>query len=194
DTVNTAARVQTAADAGSVLVDEGTWRLARGAVAFADTGEHLLKGKAEPMHLWRAERVMSGVGGAQRVDGLEAPMVGRDAELRLIKELFHACDDRRSPRLVSVTAPAGVGKSRLGWEFFKYVDGLKDLVRWHRGRCLSYGDGVAFWALAEMVRQRFGIAEEDSATTTAEKLESGLERWVTDEAARAYVAAPIAQL
>src|SRR5438067_10975509 len=194
DTVNTAARVQTAADAGSVLVDEGTWRLARGAVAFADTGEHLLKGKAEPMHLWRAERVMSGVGGAQRVDGLEAPMVGRDAELRLIKELFHACDDRRSPRLVSVTAPAGVGKSRLGWEFFKYVDGLKDLVRWHRGRCLSYGDGVAFWALAEMVRQRFGIAEDDATSVIAAKLTTGLKEKIADPATRAFVTPALARL
>ena len=194
DTVNTAARVQTAADAGTVFVDESTWRVARGAVSFADAGEHLLKGKAEPMHLWRAERVMSGVGGSQRVDGLEAPLVGRDAELRLIKELFHACVDRRAPRLVSVTGPAGVGKSRLGWEFFKYVDGLADLVRWHRGRCLSYGDGVAFWALAEMVRQRLGIAEEDSTTVTADKLATGLLQWVPDESARSYIAPRLAQL
>ncbi|HET6907935.1 MAG TPA: adenylate/guanylate cyclase domain-containing protein [Mycobacteriales bacterium] len=194
DAVNTAARVQTAAEPGTVLVDEGTWRVARGAISFDDIGDHLLKGKAEPIRLWRAERVLSGVGGTLRVDGLEAPMVGRDAELRLMKELFHACVDRRMPRLVSVTGPAGVGKSRLGWEFFKYVDGLKDIVWWHRGRCLSYGDGVAFWALAEMVRQRFGIAEEDSTTTTAEKLTAGLAQWVPDRVAHDYVAPRLAQL
>ena len=194
DAVNTAARVQTAAAAASVLVDEATWRLARGAVAFTDAGEKELKGKSEPVRLWRAERVMSGVGGAQRVDGLEAPLVGRDAELRLIKELFHACVDRRSPRLVSITGPAGVGKSRLGWEFFKYIDGLVELVRWHRGRCLSYGDGVAFWALAEMVRQRFGIAEDDSSQSMAEKLTDGLARWVHDDSTRDYVAPRLARL
>src|SRR4051794_2811572 len=194
DAVNTAARVQTAADAASVLVDEATWRLARGAVAFADDGEHSLKGKSEPTRLWRAERVMGGAGGAQRVDGLEAPLVGRDAEMRLIKELFHACVDRRSPRLVSIIGPAGVGKSRLGWEFFKYIDGVVDLVRWHRGRCLSYGDGVAFWALAEMVRQRLGIAEEDSSPVMAEKLAAGLAEWVPDPAARDYVEPRLARL
>jgi hypothetical protein len=163
DAVNTAARVQATAQPGTVLVDEGTWRVAQAAVEFSPAGEHSLKGKSSPVPLWRADRVVSGVGGSQRIDGLEAPFVGRDAELRLVKELFHASADRRAPRLVSVTGAAGVGKSRLGWEFEKYIDGLADTVRWHRGRCLSYGEGVAFWALAEMVRQRLGIAEGDPA-------------------------------
>ena len=110
------------------------------------------------------------MGGSQRVDGLEAPLTGRDAELRTIKELFHAAAERRVPRLVLVSGPAGVGKSRLGWEFEKYVDGLAADVWWHRGRCLSYGEGVAFWALAEIVRQRLGIAEEDPAEAAAVKL------------------------
>ena len=171
DAVNTAARVQAAAEPGAVLVDEGTWRVAQAAVAFTPTGDHVLKGKAEPVPLWRAERVLAGVGGVQRIDGLEAPFVGRDSELRLVKELFHSCEQRRAPRLVSVIGAAGVGKSRLGWEFEKYVDGLAATVRWHRGRCLSYGDGVAFWALAEMVRQRLRIAEEDSTQVAADKLE-----------------------
>ena len=194
DAVNTAARVQTTAEPGNVLVDEATWRLARGAVSFDDAGEHLLKGKTDAIRLWRADRVMSGVGGSQRVDGLEAALVGRDAEMRLLKELFHACIDRQSTRLVSITGPAGVGKSRLGWEFFKYVDGLAEVVRWHRGRCLSYGDGVAFWALAEMVRQRFGIAEDDESDVIAEKLTAGVDEWVGDETTRHYVAPRLARL
>jgi class 3 adenylate cyclase/tetratricopeptide (TPR) repeat protein len=194
DAVNTAARVQAAAGPGAVLVDEGTRRVADAAVGFVSAGEHVLKGKAGAVVLWRAVRVLSGVGGSQRIDGLEAPFVGRDAELRLVKDLFHACVDRRSPRLVSVTGAAGVGKSRLGWEFEKYVDGLADTVWWHRGRCLSYGDGVAFWALAEMVRQRFQVAEEDSAAVAAEKLVSGLEGFVGDPVERAYVGSRLAQL
>jgi AAA ATPase domain/Adenylate and Guanylate cyclase catalytic domain len=144
DVVNTAARLQAAAGPGAVLTDGATQRLACGGVGFADAGEHTLKGKAEPARLWRATRVLAGVGGSQRVDGLEAPLTGRDAELRTVKELFHAAAERRVPRLVLVTGPAGVGKSRLGWEFRKYIDGLAETVWWHRGRCLSYGDGVAF--------------------------------------------------
>ncbi|MDX6366261.1 MAG: hypothetical protein QOK30_1337 [Nocardioidaceae bacterium] len=194
DAVNTAARVQTAARPGAVYVDEGTWRVARAAVGFTPAGDHVVKGKADPIPLWQAGPILSGVGGAQRHDGLEAPFVGRDTELRLVKELFHACVDRRAPRLVSVTGVAGVGKSRLGWEFEKYIDGLVESVNWHRGRCLSYGEGVAFWALAEMVRQRLGIAEEDRIAVAAEKLSTGVEQWFSDPAEREYVRARLGQL
>ncbi len=194
DTVNTAARVQTTADPGQVLTDGATRRLVQGAVGFADAGEHTLKGKAQPVRLWRATRVLAGVGGSQRIDGLEAPLTGRDAELRTVRELFHAAADRRVPRLVLVSGPAGVGKSRLGWEFEKYADGLAAEVWWHRGRCLSYGDGVAFWALAEVVRQRLGVAEEDPAETASDKLGAGLDQFVTDPAERAYVGVRLARL
>ncbi len=194
DAVNTAARVQAAADAGGVLVDESTWRMARGSIAFDEAGDHSLKGKSGLVRLWRAQRVVSGSAGSQRIDGLEAPLVGRDSDLRLIKDLFHASADRRSARLVSVVGPAGVGKSRLGWEFYKYIDGLAAIVSWHRGRCLSYGEGVAFWALAEMVRQRLSIAEEESAAVAAEKLEAGLELNIADPGVRDFVRPRLARL
>jgi class 3 adenylate cyclase len=194
DAVNTAARVQAAAGPGQVLTDESTQRLAGRAVEFADAGQHQLKGKAEPQQLWRATRVVSAVGGAQRVDGLEAPLTGRDAELRTIRELFHAAVERKVPRLVLASGPAGVGKSRLGWEFEKYADGLAADLWWHRGRCLSYGEGVAFWALAEIVRQRLGIAEDDTAEAAAAKLKDGLDEFVTDPAEQAYVGARLGRL
>jgi class 3 adenylate cyclase/predicted ATPase len=194
DAVNTASRVQAAAEPGTVLVDAATHRLAGSGVGFADAGERALKGKAEPVQLWRATRVLSGVGGSQRVDGLEAPLTGRDAELRTVRDLFHAAADRRVPRLVLVSGPAGVGKSRLGWEFEKYVDGLAQGVWWHRGRCLSYGEGVAFWALAEIVRQRLGIAEEDPPEAAAAKLKEGLAQYVADPGEREYVGVRLGRL
>src|SRR6202040_3691289 len=137
---------------------------------------------------------LSAVGGSQRVDGLEAPLTGRDAELRTIKDLFHAAAERKVPRLVLVSGPAGVGKSRLGWEFEKYADGLAGSVWWHRGRCLAYGEGVAFWALAEIVRQRLGIAEEDPAEAAAAKLAAGLDQYMTDPGERAYVGPRLGRL
>jgi class 3 adenylate cyclase len=194
DAVNTASRVQAAAEPGSVLADTPTQRLTASAIGFADAGERTLKGKAEPQRLWRATRVVSAVGGSQRVDGLEAPLTGRDAELRTIKDLFHAAAERRAPRLVLVSGPAGVGKSRLGWEFEKYADGLKADAWWHRGRCLSYGEGVAFWALAQIVRQRLGIAEEDLPETAAAKLAAGLDRFVPDPAEHSYAGLRLSRL
>ena len=181
DLVNTASRIQSAADPGQVLVGEATRRATEVAIAFDRVGEHELKGKTERVPLWRALRVTAGVGGALRSVGLETPFVGRERELRLVKELFHACADDRKAHLVSVIGIAGVGKSRLGWEFFKYVDGVSEGVWWHRGRCLAYGEGVAFWALAEMVRMRARITEGEDPDRAREKLRTAIEEQIADE-------------
>lgn len=194
DAVNTASRVQSVAKPGRILVDETTRRLAEPAIAFNDEGSFELKGKTVPEHLYAATRVLSGLGGGYAPGPMEAPLVGRDAELRTIKDLFNASVERNTPRLAVITGPAGVGKSRLGWEFEKYIDGLADTVLWHRGRCLSYGEGVAFWALAEIVRQRLGIAEEEPADVAAAKLCEGLIRTVTDETERDYIGVRLGRL
>jgi class 3 adenylate cyclase/tetratricopeptide (TPR) repeat protein len=188
DRVNTASRAQSAAEPGTVLVDRVTYEVTSAAIAYEDAGEHVVKGKAEPLHLWQALRVVAGVGGAQREGGLEAPLVGRDADLRLLKGLFHATLERRATRLVALSGTAGVGKTRLLWELDKYADGLAGEVLWHSGRCLSYGEGVAYWALAEMVRQRLGIAEEASVEDARAKLAAGLDRWIPDAGDRGFLA------
>jgi class 3 adenylate cyclase/tetratricopeptide (TPR) repeat protein len=188
DSVNTAARVQSVADPGTVFVDEITRQVTAAAIGYEDAGEHVVKGKTKPLRLWRAARVVAGIGGTQREQGLQAPLVGRDPDLRLLKELFHGGIARKAARLVAVTGAAGVGKSRLLRELEIYADGLADTFLWHSGRCLSYGDGVAYWALAEMVRQRLAIAEEASAEEASEKLVLGLARWVPDAGEREFLA------
>jgi len=117
-----------------------------------------------------------------RPTGLEPPFVGRDRELRLLKESLHATGEERTARLLSIVGLAGIGKSRLAWEFFKYVDGVTETIWWHRGRCLAYGEGVAYWALNEMVRMRCGIVENEPPETAREKL-----RRTVEEFAREYV-------
>ena len=194
DRVNTAARIQSAAPPGGCYVDETTRSATFAAIAYVDAGEHELKGKAEPVRLYQATRVVAAIAGSQRSGVLEAPFVGRDHELRLVKELFHASSERRSARLVLVSGVAGVGKSRLAWEFFKYVDGLAGEVLWHTGRCLSYGEGVSYFALSEMVRARLQIGEEDPEEVIAEQLRTGLERWIPDEADREFITPRIGQL
>jgi class 3 adenylate cyclase/tetratricopeptide (TPR) repeat protein len=194
DLVNTAARVQSDAEPGTVLVGEATKRATEAAIAYEDAGTHDLKGKTEPMQLFRALRVIAGRAGALRSGILEPPFVGRDRELRLVKEMFHASADERRAQLVSVVGVAGVGKTRLSWEFEKYVDGLADEAWWHRGRCLSYGEGVAYWALAEMVRMRCGITEDEDAASARAKLRATLEQHVPDSEERSWVEPRLAHL
>jgi class 3 adenylate cyclase/tetratricopeptide (TPR) repeat protein len=194
DLVNTASRIQSAAEPGTVLAGEATKRASELAIAYEDAGLHELKGKSEPVFLWRALRVVAGARGAQRSSALEAPFVGRDRELRLVKELFHGAADDRRAQLVSVTGIAGIGKSRLAWEFEKYIDGLADNLYWHRGRCLSYGEGVAYWALAEMVRMRCDIVEDEEPGAAREKLRMTIEQHIPDGDERRWVEPRLAHL
>jgi class 3 adenylate cyclase len=187
DLVNTAARLQGVAEPGTVLVGETTRRATSGAIVFEPIGDTELKGKSSPVPAFRAMRVVAQVGGRGRAETLEAPFVGRDEEMRLLKDLFHATGRERRPRLVSVIGPGGIGKSRLAWEFLKYIDGLSEVVWWHDGRSPAYGDGITFWALGEMVRERAGLLETDDEKTTREKLAASLREHVPNEAERASI-------
>jgi len=187
DLVNTASRLQSVAPPGTVLVGEATYRAASQAIAFEEAGEQLLKGKAAPVPAWRALRLVAEVGGRNRSEGLEAPFVGRDDELRLLKDLFLATGREKRTRLVSIMGPAGIGKSRLAWEFVKYVDGLVEDTWWHNGRSPAYGEGITFWALGEMVRGRCGLVETDDEPTTRAKVGATVREWISDEAERRWV-------
>jgi class 3 adenylate cyclase/predicted ATPase len=175
DLVNTASRIQSAAEPGTVFVGDATRRTTDAAIVYEDAGEHELKGKAESVSLWRAVRVIAGIGGAYKTTGLEPPFVGRDRELRQVKDLFHAAieDDK---------------------EFFKYIEGLLDLILWHRGRCLSYGEGVTYWALAEMVRMRARIVEGEEQSEALAKLHATVEDFVTDPDERKWFEPRLAHL
>ena len=194
DLVNTASRLQSVAPPGTVIVGEATRQSAESAIVFEPVGEQELKGKVSPVPAYRAVRVVAQRGGVGRADQLEAPFMGRDAELRLVKDLFHAAPREKRPRLVSIIGQAGIGKSRLAWEFLKYIDGIKMTVRWHQGRSPAYGEGISFWALAEMVRSRVGLLELDDAPTTRAKLAAALEQYVPDEAERRWMGPRLEQL
>ena len=187
DLVNTASRVQALAEPGTVLVGDATRRLSEAAIAYEEAGRHLVKGRDEPVDLHRALWVIAARRGEGRPLALEPPFTGREREFRLVTELFHDSARERRARLVSVVGVAGVGKSRLAWEFEKHIDGLAFDVLWHRGRCLAYGDGVAFWALGEMVRMRARISEEDPPEQAAIKLARLLETYVPDPLERQFL-------
>ena len=194
DLVNTASRLQSVAAPGSVLVGEATMRASSAAITFEPAGQHALKGKAAPVPAWQAMRVVAMRRGRSGAEGLEPPFVGRDEELRLLKELFHSTSREGRARLVSVVGPAGIGKSRLAWEFLKYIDGLVEEVWWHAGRSPAYGDGITFWALGEMVRGRCGLLETDDERTTRAKVAETLATHVPDEAERRWIEAAVLTL
>jgi class 3 adenylate cyclase/tetratricopeptide (TPR) repeat protein len=194
DLVNTASRVQSVAEPGSVYVGDSTRRSTEQTIVYESAGSFELKGKEGLTTLWTARRVVSGRQGSLKSQGLEAPFVGRDRELRQIKDLFHGCADENRAHLVSVTGIAGIGKSRLAWEFYKYFDGIADTVYWHRGRCLSYGEGVTYWALADMVRMRCRIAEEEDSASALAKLRATLDEHFLDPEERSFLEPRLAHL
>ena len=194
DLVNTASRIQAEAEPGTVFVGEATRRATEQTVVYEDVGAFELKGKVSLTPLWRALRIVSGARGSLKSQGLEAPFVGRDRELRQIKDVFHACADENRAQLVSITGIAGIGKSRLGWEFYKYFDGIAQITYWHRGRCLSYGEGVTYWALADMVRMRARIAEDEETGSALAKLRAVVEEHVSDLEERRFLEPRLAHL
>ena len=187
DIVNTAARLQSVAAPGTVLVGEGTYQAASLSIAFEPAGEQALKGKTSPVPAWRALRVIGERDGRRSGEGLEAPFVGRDDEIRLLKDLFQATSRERRARLVSIIGPAGIGKSRLGWEFLKYLDGVIEDIWWHSGRSPAYGTGISFWALGEMVRSRCHLVETDDETTSRSKIAEALAEHIADPEERRWI-------
>jgi class 3 adenylate cyclase/tetratricopeptide (TPR) repeat protein len=142
DAVNVAARLEQAASPGEILIGEPTLRLVRSAVE-ADAVEPLsLKGKAEPV---RAFRLVAVVGELRREGA--APMVGRAHQQRRLGDAFASVVADRACHLFTVLGSAGVGKSRLADELLTSLD-----ARVARGRCLSYGEGITYWPVVEVLK------------------------------------------
>lgn len=175
DAVNTAARLQSLAEPGSVLVDDVTRLATERAIVYQDAGTHVVKGKAIPVQAWRPMRIVATVGGAGR-PLLELPLVGRSGELDVLRgALDRLLEPEAGLALVSLVGEAGLGKSRLAWELEKYADGLAAPVLWHRGQASGFGEGIGFRALGDMVRMRARITFEDSRDTERTKLDALLD-------------------
>src|SRR5581483_6065594 len=164
DAVNTAARIQSIAAPGEVLVDDVTRLATERSIAYETAGSYELKGKREPVRVWRAARVVSLRGGGGRSGLVEPALAGREAELERLKAaLVGLLDGSSGTRVVTLTGEAGLGKTRLAWELQKYADGLATPIRWLQGRAVGFGEGSGFSALAEMLRTAIGIRTADTA-------------------------------
>ena len=193
DVVNTASRIESIAPPGGVVVGEATHRATELLIVYEDLPPVEVKGKAKPLAVWRAiePRGRYGIDAAVRTP---TPFLGRDNEMSMLTETFHRVVDDESIQLVTVSAPAGVGKSRLVNEFWKWVDDRPEVVWWRQGRNLPYGEGVTFWALGEIVKGQAGIRESDSAEEAAEKLSIALEALTEDPADREWLASQLGPL
>jgi class 3 adenylate cyclase len=164
DAVNVAARLEQTAAAGEVILGELTRRLAGDAVEAEAIAPLSLKGKAEPVPAYRLLRVAAAGAGSRTH---ELPLVGRDAELEELRRLFReAMHERRGGR-ITVIGDAGVGKSRLVYEFLAEAESSARVVQ---GQCLAYGDGITFWPLLRVVQHAAGILEDDDADTARARI------------------------
>jgi class 3 adenylate cyclase/tetratricopeptide (TPR) repeat protein len=178
DVVNTAARLQSVAPPGGIVVGAGTYAATQDVFNFVEFEPVQVKGKADAVAVWQAMSARARFGTDMRAH--TTALVGRDVEVSLVCQLFERAVRDSAAQLVTIVGEPGVGKSRLVWELENYIDDHPDLIAWRQGRCLPYGDGITFWALGEIVKAEAGILESDPPEVTAAKLERALPDEVTD--------------
>jgi predicted ATPase/class 3 adenylate cyclase len=169
DAVNVAARLEQAAVPGEVLAGERTVAAARGAFEFGEAGSVEAKGKPGGVACRRVLRALS-LMRPRGVSGLHRTFVGRETELEQLDAAYRRVIDQRSPHLVTIVGEAGVGKTRLVREFWEVLGGAPANPIRRTGRCLPYGQGITYWPLGEILKEHFGILEDDSPETVRREL------------------------
>ncbi|UCF82085.1 MAG: AAA family ATPase [Desulfobacteraceae bacterium] len=180
DTVNLASRMEGLAEAGATYVTEETFRLTEGFFRFEALGPKQVKGRKESVNVYRliapsTRRTRFDVS-AER--GL-TPFMGRERELDVLLEAFERAKAGRG-QAISITAEAGVGKSRLLYEFRKAVS--NEDITFLEGKCLSYSSGVAYYPVIDILKANFNIAEGEGDSEIRDKIKKGLKAIGAEEA------------
>jgi class 3 adenylate cyclase/tetratricopeptide (TPR) repeat protein len=172
DTANVAARLQQAAEPGTILVSEATRLLAQGYARVEPVGPLILKGKTEPIPAYRLLEVSHRRSGLRESTSPRTPVfVDRESELAILNNFLRQVENGHG-QAVGLVGEPGIGKSRLLAEFRRQVtDGR---VTWVEGRCLSYGTAIPYLLVLDVLRSNCGILETDEPDTVAEKVRSGL--------------------
>src|ERR671925_2345440 len=186
DVVNTASRLQTAAPVNGILVGETTYNATSRVIEYREAPPVEAKGKSQPVPVWEIVEARSRYG-ADVTHTPKTPLVGRERELGLLVSTLARAQHERAPQLVTLVGVPGIGKSRLVYELFAEIDTRPELIYWRQGRCLPYGDGVAFWALGEILKAHAGILEGEAEERSAEKLRAVVEEAVPDHDEAAWV-------
>jgi class 3 adenylate cyclase/tetratricopeptide (TPR) repeat protein len=182
DVVNTAARLQATAPVNGILVGEATRRSTERAIEYAAAAAVEAKGKPEPVPVWEAVAARARLG-VDLGETARRPLVGREREVDLLRATLARVRDEETPYLVTLVGVPGIGKSRLVRELFDELDRAPEVLFWRQGRSLPYGEGVTYWALAEMVKAQAGILESDDAAEVQAKLARAAGDLVADDAA-----------
>ena len=175
DVVNTAARLQSAAALNGILVGEHTYRATTDVIVYREAAPVTAKGKSAPIDVWEPLEARSRFG-VDLSPRSSAELVGRTRDLELLVSTFDRAREDRRPQLVTLVGVPGIGKSRLVSELFRSIDEGVEFVRWRQGRSLPYGEGVTFWALAEIVKAEAGILDSDTLDLAEEKLRETVDR------------------
>jgi class 3 adenylate cyclase/tetratricopeptide (TPR) repeat protein len=180
DVVNTAARLQAAAPVNGILVGETTYRATERAIEYREAPPVTAKGKAEAVKVWEVLEPRARYGVDIGLRG-RVPLVGREREVDILLDALSRVRSESTSQLVTLMGVPGIGKSRLVVELSAAVDEDPELIFWRQGRSLPYGEGVTFWALAEIVKAQAGILETDSAEAALDKLRRAVQGVVPDE-------------
>ena len=177
DAVNVASRLEELAAPGSILVSHDTYRHVRGVFDVREEAPAMVRGRGEPVRVYtvlaakrKAFRLST-----RGVEGIETRMIGREAELKALLEMLHETIEEREPRVVTVFGEAGLGKSRLMFEFTSAVELLPERVWMFAGRAHQEMPSLQYALVRDLFASRFGIQESDSAEIKRSKFESGME-------------------
>jgi class 3 adenylate cyclase/tetratricopeptide (TPR) repeat protein len=188
DVVNTASRLQAAAPVNGILVGETTYRATERSIEYREAKAVTVKGKASPINVWEALQLRASFGVDIGRRG-RVPLVGRDQELDVLVHALARARNEGDLQLVTLVGVPGIGKSRLVAELSAIVeDDPEVFIFWRQGRSLPYGEGVTFWALAEIVKAQAGILETDSAEVALEKLHRAVEDVVAESGEADWIA------
>ncbi len=174
DVVNTASRFEGAAEVGTVMVGEKTWQLTKHLIEYEALEPITVKGKVEPLTVFKALSVRADRGLRRGVAGLESPMVGRTGHLVNLLAEYQAMVPTRQPHMATILGVPGIGKSRLLAEYESALKLGGNEFTWCKGRCVPYGQGIAFYPLAEILKGFLGIKESDSLEYVQERLLDGI--------------------
>lgn len=182
DTVNVASRLEHAASVGDILISHDTYRHVRGVFDTFEREPLLVKGKEKPLRVYsvisakeRAFRL-----GGRGVAGIETQMVGREAEFKQLQESFRFCIDQRQLKLITIVGEAGIGKSRLIFEFENWLDLLPDSFWYFKGRANQQAEKDPYSLLRDLFAFRFEILDSDPIEIVREKMEVGFSQFVRD--------------